>query len=166
MGIASPETTIYAALAAESLVADLTETALIVVPLYTVTASDRARTLEVCRGTYAVAAGQVYAKCQGQLPHLTEARPFWFLKHAPPEVCLRFRFRSCIDKLSECRQFVLQFICCETTVTPFPPQGFNETFQVVWRINGIVYHRTGQAFTLPCWVGIIAPNHSRLSGHV
>lgn len=32
------------------------EAALIAVPLYTVTASDRARTLEICRSTYAVAA--------------------------------------------------------------------------------------------------------------
>ncbi|MDY6860285.1 MAG: hypothetical protein SWN98_13220 [Pseudomonadota bacterium] len=32
------------------------QTALIAVPLYTVTASDRARALEVCRSTYAVAA--------------------------------------------------------------------------------------------------------------
>lgn len=36
--------------------AGLTESALLAVPLYTVTASDRARTLEVCRSTYAVAA--------------------------------------------------------------------------------------------------------------
>ena len=56
VGIASPATTINAALAAEGLAVDLTETALIAVPLYTVTASDRARTLEVCRSTYAVAA--------------------------------------------------------------------------------------------------------------
>ncbi len=56
VGIASPATTINAALAAEGLSVDLTETALLAVPLYTVTASDRARTLEVCRSTYAVAA--------------------------------------------------------------------------------------------------------------
>lgn len=56
VGIASPATTINAALAAEGLSVELTETALIAVPLYTVTASDRARTLEVCRSTYAVAA--------------------------------------------------------------------------------------------------------------
>lgn len=56
VGIASPATTINAALTAEGLAVALTETALIVVPLYTVTASDRARTLEVCRSTYAVAA--------------------------------------------------------------------------------------------------------------
>lgn len=56
VGIASPATTINAALAAEGLSIDLTETALIAVPLYTVTASDRARTLEVCRSTYVPAA--------------------------------------------------------------------------------------------------------------
>ncbi|WP_170311795.1 hypothetical protein [Sulfitobacter sabulilitoris] len=56
MGIASPATTINAALAAEGLAVDLSETALLAVPLYTVTASDRARTLEVCRSTYAVTA--------------------------------------------------------------------------------------------------------------
>ncbi|MBV7396492.1 hypothetical protein [Mameliella sediminis] len=56
VGIASPATTINAALAAEGLSVDLTENALLAVPLYTVTASDRARTLEVCRSTYAVAA--------------------------------------------------------------------------------------------------------------
>ncbi|WP_158599029.1 hypothetical protein [Rhodophyticola porphyridii] len=56
VGIASPATTINAALAAEGLSVDLTEAALLAVPLYTVTASDRARTLEVCRSTYAVAA--------------------------------------------------------------------------------------------------------------
>ena len=56
VGIASPATTINAALAAEGLVVDLTETALIAVPLYAVTAKDRARTLEVCRSTYAAVA--------------------------------------------------------------------------------------------------------------
>lgn len=56
VGIALPATKINAALAAEGLSVNLTETALIAVPLYTVTASDRARTLEVCRSTYAVAA--------------------------------------------------------------------------------------------------------------
>jgi len=56
VGIASPATTINAALAAEGLSVSLSETALLAVPLYTVTASDRARTLEVCRSTYAVAA--------------------------------------------------------------------------------------------------------------
>lgn len=54
--IPSPAITINAALAAEGFSVDLTETALIAVPLYTVTASDRARALEVCRSTYAVAA--------------------------------------------------------------------------------------------------------------
>lgn len=43
-------------LAAEGLAIDLTETAMLAVPLYTVTASDRARALEACRSTYAVAA--------------------------------------------------------------------------------------------------------------
>lgn len=42
-GDLSPVTTINAALAAEGLSVDLTETALIAVPLYTATASDRAR---------------------------------------------------------------------------------------------------------------------------
>ncbi|MCB2095728.1 MAG: hypothetical protein KDE11_15100 [Rhodobacteraceae bacterium] len=56
VGIASPATTINAALAAEGLSVDLTETALLAVPLYTVTASDRARALEVCRSTYAAVA--------------------------------------------------------------------------------------------------------------
>ncbi|WP_143064334.1 hypothetical protein [Aliiroseovarius sediminilitoris] len=56
VGIASPATTINAALAAEGLAVSLPETALTAVPLYTVTASDRARTLEVCRSTYALAA--------------------------------------------------------------------------------------------------------------
>ncbi|NVK47200.1 MAG: hypothetical protein HWE33_12925 [Rhodobacteraceae bacterium] len=56
VGIASPATTINAALAAEGLSVDLTETSLLAVPLYPVTASDRARTLDVCRSTYAVAA--------------------------------------------------------------------------------------------------------------
>lgn len=56
VGIASPATTLNAALAAEGLAVSLSETALIAVPLYTVTASDRARTLEVCRSTYAAVA--------------------------------------------------------------------------------------------------------------
>lgn len=56
VGIASPATTINSALAAEGLAVDLTETALIAVPLYAVTAKDRARTLEVCRSTYAAVA--------------------------------------------------------------------------------------------------------------
>lgn len=56
VGIASPATTINAALAAEGLAVDLTETALIAVPLYAVTATDRARVQEVCRSTYALAA--------------------------------------------------------------------------------------------------------------
>ncbi|RKF16521.1 hypothetical protein D6850_02930 [Roseovarius spongiae] len=56
VGIASPATTINAALSCEDLAVGLTETALIAVPLYTVTASDRARTLEVCRSTYAAVA--------------------------------------------------------------------------------------------------------------
>ena len=52
VGIASPAITISAALAAEG----LAETALIAVPLYAVTATDRARALEVCRNTYAAVA--------------------------------------------------------------------------------------------------------------
>lgn len=56
VGIASPATTINAALAAEGLAADLAETALLAVPLYAVTAKDRVRTLEVCRSTYAAVA--------------------------------------------------------------------------------------------------------------
>jgi len=56
VGIASPATTINAALTAEGLVVSPSETALIAVPLYAVTAKDRARTLEVCRSTYAAVA--------------------------------------------------------------------------------------------------------------
>lgn len=56
VGIASPATTINAALAAEGLAVDLTEAALIAVPLYAVTAKDRARAQEVCRSTYAAVA--------------------------------------------------------------------------------------------------------------
>lgn len=56
VGIASRPTTINAALVAEGLSVDLTETALLAVPLYAVTASDHARTLDVCRSTYAAVA--------------------------------------------------------------------------------------------------------------
>ncbi|WP_227267782.1 hypothetical protein [Roseobacter weihaiensis] len=45
VGIASPATTINVVFAAEGLAVYPTETALIAVPLYTVTATDRARTL-------------------------------------------------------------------------------------------------------------------------
>ncbi|MEP3025076.1 MAG: hypothetical protein ABJO71_04270 [Pseudoruegeria sp.] len=56
VGIAYPTTTVNAALVAEWLSMDLTETALIAVPLYAVTAKDRAHTLEVCRRTHATVA--------------------------------------------------------------------------------------------------------------
>ncbi len=56
VGITSLSQPTNAALAAEGLSVDLTETALLAVPLYTVTASDRARTIEVCCSIYAVAA--------------------------------------------------------------------------------------------------------------
>lgn len=56
VGIASPATTINAALTAEGLNVLLSDQALVAVPLYAVTASDRARTLEVCRSTYAAVA--------------------------------------------------------------------------------------------------------------
>lgn len=56
VGIASPSQSINAALAAEGLNVDLTETAVLAVPLYAITSKDRANVQEVCRSTYAVAA--------------------------------------------------------------------------------------------------------------
>lgn len=56
VGIASPSQSVNAALAAEGLNVDLTETAVLAVPLYAITSKDRANVQEVCRSTYAVAA--------------------------------------------------------------------------------------------------------------
>lgn len=56
VGIASPATTINAALAAERLAVDFAETAVLAVLPYAVTATDRARVREICRSTYAVPA--------------------------------------------------------------------------------------------------------------
>ena len=56
VGIASPATTINAALAAEGLVLSLEETAVLFCPLYAVTSKDRSRAQEVCRASYALAA--------------------------------------------------------------------------------------------------------------
>ncbi len=56
VGIASPSQSISAALAAEGLSVDFAETAVLAVPQYAVTATDRARVREICRSTYVVAA--------------------------------------------------------------------------------------------------------------
>jgi hypothetical protein len=56
VGITSPSQSMNAALAAEGLALDLTETAVLFCPLYAVTSKDRSRAQEVCRASYTVAA--------------------------------------------------------------------------------------------------------------
>ncbi|MEO0387366.1 MAG: hypothetical protein AAF281_07520 [Pseudomonadota bacterium] len=56
VGITSPSQSMNAALAAEGLALDLTETAVLFCPLYAVTSKDRSRAQKVCRGSYALAA--------------------------------------------------------------------------------------------------------------
>lgn len=56
VGITSPSQSMNAALAAEGLSVDLTETAVLFCPLYAVTSKDRSRAQEVCRASYTIAA--------------------------------------------------------------------------------------------------------------
>lgn len=56
VGITSPLQSMNAALAAEGLALDLTETAVLFCPLYAVTSKDRSWAQEVCRVSYALAA--------------------------------------------------------------------------------------------------------------
>ncbi len=56
VGITSPSQSMNAALAAEGLALDLTETAALFCPLYAVKSKDRSRAQEVCRASYALAA--------------------------------------------------------------------------------------------------------------
>ncbi|MCA8879844.1 MAG: hypothetical protein KDA73_07770 [Rhodobacteraceae bacterium] len=56
VGFASPSQSISATLAAEGLAVAFAETAVLAVPRYAVTATDRAGVREICRSTCAVAA--------------------------------------------------------------------------------------------------------------